>query len=392
MRTRQFRKHQRRAGVAVFVMICLTMLVGFVALAVDVGYVSTARAEMQAAADAAALAGTTALLTDQRLMGTPELVNVFTAARSAAEDFAGATPVLGSSLDMNLNTSNSMDGDLLIGRLSDPTDRSTPLDVSNPSNFNSVQVRLRHDDTLNGSITMMFAKVLGKDVANVQIMATAMAEDNIIGFRMGDDGGNPELMPLSLRNDSWVNLLMTGANSGNDNYSFDPITGEVYAGADGLPELNLYPGSGQGQLPPGNFGTVDIGSSNNSTADLSRQILYGVNESDLAYYGGELKLGPDGTLLLNGDTGLSAGVKDELEAIKGKPRAIPLFSDVSGPGNNAMFTVIGFAGIRIMNVKLTGPMSKKNVMIQPAIVVDDGGITGESGGSYNIYRPVVLCR
>ena len=71
-----------------------------------------------------------------------------------------------------------------------------------------------------------------------------------------------------------------------------------------------------------------------------------------------------------------AAIKDELESIIGLPRAIPLFSEVTGNGNNAMFTVVGFAGIRIMEVKMTGAMSKKRVIIQPAFVVDDAGITG----------------
>src|SRR4029077_18354334 len=113
----------------------------------------------------------------------------------------------------------------------------------------------------------------------------------------------------------------------------------------------------------GNFGTVDIGNDNNSTADLSRQIRFGINESDLAYIGGALQLGPDGTLLLNGDTGISAAIKDDLESVKGQPRAICIYSTVTGNGNNAMYTIVGFVGVRIMKVKLTG--NPKYVTIQP---------------------------
>ena len=43
----------------------------------------------------------------------------------------------------------------------------------------------------------------------------------------------------------------------------------------------------------------------------------------------------NGKLYLNGDTGISAGVKDELASIIGKPRIIPVFESVSGNGNNA---------------------------------------------------------
>ncbi|MEK7839296.1 MAG: hypothetical protein AAB328_15080, partial [candidate division NC10 bacterium] len=178
-----------------------------------------------------------------------------------------------------------------------------------------------------------------------------------------------------------------------DNYAYDPVTGAVTAGQDGINELNLYPGGGASQLPPGNFGTVDIGNPNNSTADLSRQIRDGVSADDLAYFGGELALGPDGTLEFTGATGLSAAIKDDLTAIKGLPRAISLFSSVTGPGNNSVFTIVGFAGIRILDVKLTGSMSSKQVIIQPAYVVDAAAMTGPSSGpSSFVYTPVHLVR
>ena len=89
----------------------------------------------------------------------------------------------------------------------------------------------------------------------------------------------------------------------------------------------------------------------------------------------------------NGDTGLSAGIKDELAAIIGQPRTIPIFNSVTGPGNNAEFTVINFARVRIMYVKLTGPMKNKQVIIQPAVVVDESFVTSDSGSSYYLYRP-----
>jgi|GEM_PF-3356216 len=58
-----------------------------------------------------------------------------------------------------------------------------------------------------------------------------------------------------------------------------------------------------------------------------------------------------------------------------------------------MFTVVGFAGIRIMSVQLTGAMSKKAVIIQPAFVVDDSAVTtAGSGPSYFVYQPVRLTR
>lgn len=383
--------HRRRGNVIILVAVSLTFIFAFAALSVDMGYLYSARAEMQAAADAAALAGTGTLLTDERLKGTYELEAVFTSVRGAAENYTAVNHVLGQSLTIDWNSNNAPEGGIVIGYLADPTDRTSPLDFNSPFQFNTVQIRLRCDDTENNPITLGFANIFGISSANLFVTATATAEDGIVGFEIPPSGNNPQVLPFALHETVWANLLSQGVAEDNDNYAYDPDTGTVSEGSDWLPELNLYPGAGTGQLPPGNFGTVDIGSSNNSTADISRQILYGINAEDLAYFGGELRLGPDGTLSLNGDTGLSAAVKDELEAIKGEPRAIPLFSQVSGPGNNSQYTITGFAGIRILYVKLTGPMKKKCVIIQPAVLVEEGAIA-DSGNSYYIYRPITLCR
>jgi hypothetical protein len=256
---------------------------------------------------------------------------------------------------------------------------------------------VRRDSSQNGSIRTWFANTLGFSSVDMQATATATLQGNIQGIRATAQTGNGGMAPIALHIDAW-NGLLGGTWTTGDNYAYDDSSGNVNPGTDGVNELNFYPGSGPTQLPPGNFGTVDIGSDSNSTADIARQILHGVSEADLAYHGGSLALGEDGTLILNGDTGLSASIKDELEAIKGRGIIIPLFSDVSGPGDNAMFTVVGFAGVRIMNVKLTGKMDKKEVIIQPAFVIDDAAVS--SGGdtvsgpttSWFVYEPIRLTR
>lgn len=389
--------NSRRHGgqIVVTTAVMMVVMLGMAALAVDVGRLYMARTELQVSADASALAGAGALLNEYRLKGTVEMMNVITAAREQAAIFAVSNRVLNDGPEVDVNSGNSPEGDVVLGHLDDLADLDEPLLLTDPPGFNAVQVRVRRNSIRNGPIPLLFARIWGFQSADVGAEAVAAFDDGVVGYRATWRTGNAELLPLALHEDSWNELLdaMPGGDlTCGDNYAYDPETGQVTPGSDGIPELNLYPGAGQGQLPPGNFGTVDIGSSNNSTADIARQILYGVSEEDLAYFGGELSLA-GGPIELNGDTGLSAGVKDELAAIRGKSRAIPLFDHVSNPGNNAMFRVIGFAGIRIMNVKLTGPMSKKNVITQPAYVVDDAVIT-ETGSnlSYFVYEPVRLVR
>jgi hypothetical protein len=188
------------------------------------------------------------------------------------------------------------------------------------------------------------------------------------------------VIPIALDQPSW-DLLLLG--TGSDDYSFDPTTGAITPGSDGIREVSLYP-EGTTDLPPGNRGTVDFGGPNNSTADLSRQIRHGLNETDLSYFPNSTLTTDNGPFQANGDTGLSAGIKDDLASIIGQPRAIPLFTTVSGPGNNAMYTIVRFVGIRILSVQLTGSPSNKKVIIQPATLTSDTVFPG-NGSSTTTY-------
>ncbi len=150
----------------------------------------------------------------------------------------------------------------------------------------------------------------------------------------------------------------------------------------------MYPG-GDSSVPSGNRGTIDSGPSGNSTADLSRQIRHGPNEADLVHFGGKTQIPSSGLMPVNGDTGLSAGIKDDLDAIIGQPRAIAVYRSVAGPGNNATFQICKFVGIRALYVKLTGSPSQKMAIIQPAPVFS-GTITSTPGAmqSNSIMSPL----
>lgn len=379
--TQTERKYRRRGAIAVFAAISMVVLLGMAALVVDAGILYATRAELQRSADAAALAGAEELLNDDRLRGASATLDVFTAARQSAATYAASNVVYG-----QLPTLDH-DQDIQLGQLNNLANQQELMSLADPDGFNAVAVHLRKNYIRNGPIDLLFARIFGLQSANLGAEATAAYEGGVVGFRVTPKTGNAELLPFTLHVDYW-NSLMNGLITIGDNYSYNRETGAVTEGSDGVLELNLYPGAGADQLPPGNFGTVDIGSNSNSSADIARQIVEGVNETDLSYFGGELQVPVD----LNGDTGLSAGIKDELESVIGQARAIPLFNSVTGPGNNSTFHVIKFVGIRIMSVKLTGPMNKKHVIIQPAYVVDDSAVTDPAASSDFVFQRVRLVR
>src|SRR5262245_37132334 len=185
----------------------------------------------------------------------------------------------------------------------------------------------------NGKVPYFFARVFGMTGQVLRTEATAAIVRDMKGFNAPADGSNLELLPFSLDIDTWNKLVN---NNSTDNYKWNSETKQVESGSDGKVEVNLYP---QGTGSPGNRGTVDIGGANNSTNDIARQIVNGISAQDLSALGKPLQFDSNGKLGLNGDTGISAGVKDELASIIGKPRIIPVFETVSGNGNNANYTI-----------------------------------------------------
>jgi hypothetical protein len=374
------RRSERSGSILVLALLLMVTMLTIVAMAVDLGYVQVAATEMQRSADAAAAAGAWNLLNAQG-PGRTVSQSTLDAVRSTAGKYAGLNRVAQAAPGLALE-------DAVIGSLVYPYSH-TSLTFGDLSRYNAVSVRVRRTASQNGEIGLFFARVMRINSCPLEVQATAAFCNNVIGFRFPSNGQNLQVLPLALDKQTWDALL---AGVGNDLYRWDPATKTVKAGADGIPEANLYP---EGTGSPGNRGTVDIGSSSNSTADLSRQIRYGVTESDLAYIGGKLELDATGKLYLNGDTGISAGIKDDLASIIGQPRIIPIFDQVTGSGNNATFRIVEFAGVRILEVKLTGSMSQKRVVIQPApVVIDSGAIPSTSGTptSTFVYSRAILVK
>src|SRR5262249_39651468 len=121
-----------RGKVLVMMGLLMPVLVGGVALGVDTAVVSQARAQLQTAADSAALAGAAQLVDENRVRGATDLSTEMSAARATAISFAGSNGVLNSATLVNDNPSNSSTGDVVIGYI-DPNDHSSTLSTATQS-------------------------------------------------------------------------------------------------------------------------------------------------------------------------------------------------------------------------------------------------------------------
>ena len=371
----------RKGNVLVLTAFLMIVMIGLLAFTLDLGYVYVSQSQLQRSADAAALAAALELIDNDALSGNGTWDVSSEAIRSKAEEYAGYNYVLAENPQLS-------EEDVKVGYIENPFDPDWVMETSGVNMLNAVSVRVRRHSDQNGDVPLFFARFLGHDKVSIQASATAALLVNIKGLGTPGDGTNQGILPFALDEETWNDML---AGGGDDDWTWDEEDKEIVAGSDGIREVNLYP---QGTGSPGNRGTVDIGSNNNSTADIARQITDGASPEDLAHHGGMIQLDENGELFLNGDTGISAGVKDELESIKGEPRIIPIFRTVVGPGNNATYTIVGFAGIRILDVKLTGNMHSKRVTIQPANVVMKGAVPASDTAqtSYFVYSPVWLVK
>jgi Flp pilus assembly protein TadG len=384
-RQRNQLRQTRQGAITILAAIMSVVLIGMVAFSVDLGYVLSAKEELQRTADASALAACWEFGKRVSMGNSDSAAAAY--ARSTAAEYAELNQVTGNEMDVDTNSCNDPDGGVVFGYVSDFSDSQSPFQTGTSHGYNAVRVRLDKDSSTNGEVPYFFARIFGMEGQDLHTEAIAGLVRDIRGFQAPAAGGNLDILPYALDLDTWNNFI---ANSGSDNYCWNATSETVCSGSDGWVEVNLFP---QGTGSPGNRGTVDIGNSNNSTADIARQIVEGISPADLAYHGGQLVFNSCGKIYLNGDTGISAGVKDELASIIGEPRIIPIFSSVSGNGNNATYTIVKWQGIRIMAVKLTGSMSQKHVTIQVAPVLTNGVIPGTtSGTSHYVYSPVVLVR
>jgi Flp pilus assembly protein TadG len=152
---------RRRGAVAVQVALLMAVLIGFAALAFDVGAIHNTRADLQRAADAAALAAA-ARLADYS-QGDP-----IPAARALAHEYVGRNPALG----RNLLLASS---DITFGRAVYDADNHTYQFDPTEIFPDSAQVRVRMtSDSPNGAMPLYFARIFGKNTTEISAEAIAM--------------------------------------------------------------------------------------------------------------------------------------------------------------------------------------------------------------------------
>ncbi len=360
-RRRGSKKQAKRKGaIAVLAAILLVPLMGLIALGVDYGYLRVVQADLQRAADAAALAAAQDLAPD--VAGDQNLYSVKETLRDFVRQNVKRSP------DFTV-----LDSDIEIGRYDTSSGTGVTI-VAGSGIADAVRVTLRRDASANGEVPLFFARVIGISTAPVVVTATAYLPP---ARRIRPGTG---ILPFSIPVDVWTSRDV----------------GDVWS---------IY-GDGKltddsGNTIPGNWGTLDIGASNNSTSDLSNQILDGLRQEDLdaLYAEGRIPtneyIDAGAAFSANGDPGLSSGIKNAVQQVEGMTKLIPIYDSVSGEGANVEFHVVGWGAVQVVDSHWGG---SKNTYVQIkkgylydgylAAPSDLSMVTGNAEGAY--AAPVLI--
>jgi hypothetical protein len=360
------------------VAVMMVVLLGCVALAVDVGHLYVARTELQRAADAAALAGALALGRGSEDSPTGDYYRSSEKVYSQSELYAQLNAVIGKGVVIDRNT------DVRIGYLQFPRNLSTTLEIVPLDQSNAVQVIARRTSSnADGQVGLFFAPIWGINSAAVSASAIAVLDDRFYGYAPGEGGA---AIPFSLDEDVWHDQIITG--NGPDEYSYDSQTGDVLVSPDGTSEVKLFPEKlNDGGEAAGNFGILHIGPGEGAlgTSVIVDQIENGISGEDfvsmtgeplMRFYhqtSGEPIVYDTVSYDILGDPGLKVGMENAMQAKIGKTIGFFLHSSVSEQGANTIFNVVGMRFGRVMKVELTG--GDEAIVIQPTAFYDPDILT-----------------
>ena len=307
----------RRGNAVVFVAMMLPVMCGFIALAVDYGFLLYIRADLQRSADHAVLAAVRELEPSED--GSQNLNSV----RAKLREFAELNAGHGISI---------LDEDIQIGRFN-PVTVYTEFEILNDGIYDTVVLTLRRDDLANSSVSLFFAKLFGNQTTDVSVTSTAVLQK----AKLLTEGA--DILPVGIPISVW----------------------DVQA------EESIWSIYGNGRIEdesgneiPGNWGTVNVGSDSNSTSELVDQINVGLRQEDLDSLAENGRISTNeyidsqDQITLSGDPGFSAGIKSAVLAAHGESKLVPLFDHLEGSGGNLTFDIVGWGVVQVVNSSWNG--------------------------------------
>ena len=364
--TKPNRKLQRPGGIAPLTCILLILILGAVAFAVDVSWMTLTASELQNVADAAALAGANKLGDNLVLhsLGSQTAANK-TALRAAAVSIAKTTAKDYATYNSAGGVTMSLlDADIDVG-FTNSAGVYTSYATDNSNYPNTVKVKARRDSSANTSLGLFFGPVLGVSKMDMSASATATIYSGTISS-LKTGGNNSGMLPVTFDVNDWDNFINTGKDK----------AGVKSTDGSGNPILQIY-----GTVKDtGNFGLLSLNDSHVGSSTLADWIHNGVPSADIQALknNGLIPLESHNANLWDwrGDTGFKASNCMDINQHVGKTYILPLFKPFdnstnsydagTGNGSHYDYNIVRFVAIKI----LTSPKTNKEVWIQPVLSTD----------------------
>ena len=290
---------RRRGFTTPAVAIALLVTMAGLALIIDRLWLDAADLELTTAAEAAALAAASELVSDDLLKPTPDPELRAELALTAAAYVAGQNVVAGAPVVLN----TSPQGDVRFGQLVLDSQSQRVRFVETPINPTTAVVTSMRTRRTNNPVAMFVAGLTQLPFGDIVTRVEATVDNRVIGVRPLENLPVPALPlaiwymdPTGARTDTWNGQILSGA--GPDNYGYDPIGHQVLSGPDGIPEITLHSQANGQQVTDANLTVVDLGTGLNDQ-ELGRQFASGWTADDLTAFGGEFLLPSGSSQTLN---------------------------------------------------------------------------------------------
>jgi Flp pilus assembly protein TadG len=382
-------RHTRHGALAPLAALLTIPLLAMLAFSVDMSYIVLTRTELQAAADAGALAAAQSLQAGyiQYNQTTNPISTYTSAATTVAKNIVQANSAGGQTLVFNSST------DITFG-YTDPSSGT----YTTPTNYypNTVMVTARRDSTGSHPLKLFFGPVLGTKQVNVLAEAGATLRTGTISpptYAATVAGGfNSGILPLTYNVNWWNNFLQTGRNP----------DGSIPSVIDGLSFVTAFGGGGSSnQLGQANWGWLSLDDSHVGASTLSNWVTNGMSSSDYAALQSANLLplslhnsttaptssnGPSGSFNWLGDNGAKVAVAHTINSDAGQLFLIPLYQPVFAPSSGSLPSGVnvGDAGIGGSN-----QFYFNIVAFAPVVIIYDGDSNTVAIAPSSSYPPGV---
>ncbi|WP_339729866.1 hypothetical protein [uncultured Gimesia sp.] len=278
----------RRGLITPLAAIVLLVVMAGIALIVNRLWLDAATLEVTTCVETAVLAAGHELAADELLKEKPDYNKLMERAETSANRALKLNTVAGQHIGIQLTTGDN----LLFGKTVPLAETGERRFLQTDHEPLSVQIKTDHTSRLNNPIAELLSEVTRTNLGSPGTQIEASLDNHVVGIRPFENVAVPAFPLAILKDDptgkhteTWE--LQIVQKKGNDEYQFDPATGKVTRGTDGIPEIKLTGKPRRGEISDANMQILDFDSQFNSEV-VVRQILSGLSKQDLKQYHGEL--------------------------------------------------------------------------------------------------------